>query len=122
MPLNKVLLIGFVPKAPEIHYLSSNVPGAKFVLGTTERGYTTKEGKRIPDQTEWHYIEAYREQARFVEQWVKPGSLLLVEGKLRYHTYTDNQGNTRRIAQILAQKISFYESDVRSAPAGLQHS
>jgi single-strand DNA-binding protein len=110
MSLNKVILIGNVGKDPDVHYFDSKSANAKFTLATSERGYTLANGTQVPEKTEWHNIVARRNQAQFVEKYVKKGSSLLVEGKLTYRDYTDNTGVKRYVTEIIADRIEFYNS------------
>lgn len=110
MSLNKVILIGRTGKDPEIRYFDSNSAVANFSLATSERGYKLANGTEVPERTEWHSVVAYRELAIFAEKWIKKGSLLYVEGKIRYRTYVDNTGVRRQVTEILAEKINFFES------------
>ena len=110
MSLNKIILIGRTGKDPEIRYFDSNSAVANFSLATSERGYKLANGTEVPERTEWHNVVAYRELAIFAEKWIKKGSLLYVEGKIRYRTYVDNTGIRRQVTEILAEKINFFES------------
>ncbi|AIJ35444.1 single-stranded DNA-binding protein [Porphyromonas gingivalis] len=110
MSLNKIILIGRTGKDPEIRYFDSNSAVANFSLATSERGYKLANGTEVPERTEWHNVVAYRELAIFAEKWIKKGSLLYVEGKIRYRTYVDNTGVRRQVTEILAEKINFFES------------
>ncbi len=108
MSLNKVILIGNVGKDPELRYFDSNSAVANFSLATTERGYRLANGTEVPERTEWHNIVAHRDLAAFAEKWVKKGSLLYVEGKLRYRSYVDRNDVQRYITEVIADKISFF--------------
>ncbi len=110
MSLNKVLLIGNVGKDPDVRYFDSGVAVANFPLATSERGYTLSNGTVIPERTEWHNIVVRREQVSFVEKWVKKGSSLYVEGKIRTRSYDDPSGIKRYVTEIYADRIEFYNS------------
>ena len=83
MSVNKVILIGNVGKDPDVRYLENNVCVANFTLATTERGYTTQSGIQIPDKTEWHNIVVWRGLAEIAEKYVRKGTQLYIEGKIR---------------------------------------
>lgn len=108
MSLNKVILIGFVGKEPEIRYLDKENSVAQFSLATTERGFTLANGNEIPDSTDWHNIVAFGEHAKFVEKWVKKGSSLHIEGRIRYRSYVDKQSITRYVTEIVADRLNFF--------------
>lgn len=103
MSLNKVMLIGNVGKDPEVRHLESGVATASFTLATTER-YKDKSGENR-EQTEWHNIVCWRALADIVEKYVKKGSQLYIEGKIRSRSYTDRDGNTRYITEIIADTL-----------------
>ena len=105
MAINKVILLGNVGKDPDVRYLDNNVAVANFTLATTERGYTAANGTQIPDKTEWHNIVVWRGLAQVVEKYVRKGSPLYVEGKIRTRSYDDSSGNKRYITEIYADNI-----------------
>lgn len=105
MSVNKVILIGNVGKDPEIRYLDNNVAVANFPIATTERGFTTRDGQTVPERTEWHNIVAWRGLAQIVEKYVKKGTQLFIEGKIRTRSYDDKDGNKRYVTEIFADNI-----------------
>ncbi|MDR2680975.1 MAG: single-stranded DNA-binding protein [Tannerella sp.] len=108
MSLNKVILIGNVGKDPDVRYFDSGSAVANFSLATSERGYKLSNGTEVPERTEWHNISVSRDRAQFVEKYVKKGSLVYVEGKIRTRNYDDKDGNKRYITEIVADRIEFY--------------
>lgn len=105
MSVNKVILIGNVGKDPEVRYLEGGVAVASFTLATTERGYKTQSGVQIPDRTEWHNIIAWRGLAEIVEKYVRKGSPLYIEGKIRSRSWDDQNGIKRYVTEIYADNI-----------------
>ena len=79
--VNKVILIGNLGKDPEVRYLDSGVAVANFSLATTE-SYKNKEGDSV-SQTEWHNVVLWRGLAEVAEKWLKKGSSVYIEGKIR---------------------------------------
>lgn len=110
MSLNKVILIGNVGKDPDIRYFDSGAAVANFPLATSERGYTLTNGTVVPERTEWHNIVVRRDQVSFVEKWVKKGSGVYVEGKIRTRNYDDQSGVKRYVTEIHADRIEFYNT------------
>jgi len=108
MSLNKVILIGNVGKDPDVRYFDSGAAVANFPLATSERGYTLANGTVVPERTEWHNIVVRRDQVSFVEKWVKKGSGLYVEGKIRTRTYDDQGGVKRYMTEIYADRVEFF--------------
>ncbi|NDW17816.1 single-stranded DNA-binding protein [Dysgonomonas sp. 216] len=105
MSVNKVILIGNVGKDPEIRYFDNGSAVANFTLATTERGYTAANGTQIPDRTEWHNIVCWRGLAKVAEQFVKKGTQLYIEGKIRTRTYDDQNGVKRYVYEIYADNM-----------------
>jgi single-strand DNA-binding protein len=108
MSLNKVILIGNVGKDPEVRYFDSGNALANFPLATSERGYTLANGTVVPERTEWHNIVVRRDQVAFVEKWVKKGSGVYVEGKIRNRNYDDQAGIKRYVTEIYADRVEFF--------------
>ena len=105
MSLNKVMLIGNVGNDPEIRYLDSNPQSpqgnakvASFRLATTER-YRDRNGE-LRENTEWHNIVAWRNNADVAEKFVRKGTQLFIEGRLRTRQWTDQTGNKRLTTEI----------------------
>ena len=90
MSLNKVMLIGNVGRDPEIRYLEGNTKVATFTLATSER-FKDRNGE-TRENTEWHNIVAWRQSADVAEKFVRKGTQLYIEGRLRTRTWTDQQG------------------------------
>lgn len=105
MSVNKVLLIGNVGKDPDIRYLDNNVCVANFPLATTDRAYTTRAGVQIPEKTEWHNIVLWRGLAEVAEKYVRKGSQLYIEGKIRTRSWVDQNNITRYTTEIYADNM-----------------
>lgn len=110
MSVNKVILVGNVGKDPEVRYLENNPqnPGAnpkmaRFPLATSER-YRDRNGEQRED-TEWHNIIAWRNSADVIERFVRKGSQVYIEGRLRTRKYTDNDGKDRYTTEIVVENI-----------------
>ena len=113
MSLNKVILIGNVGKDPDVRYFDSGSAVANFPLATSERGYTLSNGTVVPERTEWHNIVVRRDLVPFVEKWVKKGSGVYVEGKIRTRSYDDPSGVKRYVTEIHADRVDFYSTGSR---------
>lgn len=104
MALNKVMLIGNVGKDPEVRYLETpeHPKVAQFTLATGER-YKAKDGS-LQEQTEWHNIVAWRGLADIAEKYIRKGSSLYVEGRLRTRSWEVNGQKAYR-TEILVDRI-----------------
>jgi len=109
MSVNKVILLGNVGKDPEVRYFDNGGSVANFTLATTERGYTAANGTQVPDRTEWHNIVLWRGLAEIAEKYVKKGSKLFIEGKIRTRSYDDTAGNKRYITEIWGDNMELLD-------------
>ncbi len=105
MSVNKVILIGNVGKDPEVRYLDNGVAVANLPLATSERGYTTSAGVQVPERTEWHNIVLWRGLAEIAEKYVRKGSQIYIEGKIRTRNYDDQNGVKRYVTEIFADSM-----------------
>jgi single-strand DNA-binding protein len=91
---NKATLIGNVGKDPVIQTLDYHVKVAKFSLATTE---TFKDaGHHTQTVTDWHQIVCWRGLAELAEKYLKKGSLVYIEGKLKTRTFDDKEGQKKQ--------------------------
>ena len=102
--VNKVILIGNLGKDPEVRYLDNGVAVANISLATSEN-YKNKQGERVT-QTEWHDVVLWRGLAEVAEKYLKKGSSVYVEGKLRTNKWVDKDENTRYKTEVLADKLT----------------
>ena len=110
MSLNKVMLIGNVGKDPEVRYLDGNnnpnsgsTKVATFTLATTER-YRDRNGE-LRENTEWHNIVAWRNSADVAEKYIRKGTQVYIEGKLRTRSWTDQTGNKRYTTEVTVDNL-----------------
>ena len=106
MSLNKAMLIGNVGRDPEVRYLDGSSGQAKvatFTLATTER-YRDRNGE-TRENTEWHNIVAWRSTADVVERFVKKGTQVYIEGRIRTRSWDDQNGNKRYTTEIIADTL-----------------
>jgi single-strand DNA-binding protein len=99
MSVNKVILIGNVGKDPEVRYLDNNLPICKMSLATSEV-YKNKAGEKVTT-TEWHNIILWRGLAEVAEKYVKKGSQVYIEGRLRTRSYDDKDKVKRYTTEIV---------------------
>lgn len=105
--VNKVILIGRLGKDPELKYLPSGTPLCSFSLATSE-SYTDKQGKKV-ENTEWHNIVIWEKLAEVANQFLKKGSQVYLEGKLKYENY-EKDGVKKTIAKIVAKELVFLDA------------
>ena len=99
---NKVQLIGHVGQDPEIKQLE-NGRVANFTIATND-SYTNAKGEKV-EQTEWHRVSAWGKTVDIIEQLLKKGSHVAIEGKLTHRSYDDKDGNKRYITEVVANEL-----------------
>ena len=123
MSLNKVMLIGNVGRDPEVRYLDGNSGNAKvatFTLATTER-YRDRNGE-TRENTEWHNIVAWRGNADVAERFIRKGTQLFIEGRIRTRSWDDQTGNKRYTTEIIVDNLQLLgkKSDNPGGQGGYQ--
>ncbi len=106
--INKVFLIGNVGADPVIRCFENGNNVAKFRLVTTER-FTGKDGQR-KEINEWHNVEAWGQPAAIIDQYVRKGDRLFVEGQIHYEEYKDKTGVTRYQTVIRLHEVKMLTS------------
>lgn len=99
---NSVSLIGVAGKDAELRTTNAGVPYARFSLATSTGGYTKQDGTQVPEQTQWHNIVCFRKQADFAGKYVKKGMKVSVDGMIIYGSYQNQQGQTEKTCDIVA--------------------
>ena len=102
--VNKVILVGNLGKDPQVNYLDNGIAVANFSLATTE-SYKNKEGEKV-SQTEWHNIVLWRGLAEVAEKYLKKGSSVYIEGKIKTRKWEDKEGVTRYSTEVLADNMT----------------
>ncbi len=104
MSVNKVILIGNVGKDPDVRYMENNVAVAKFSLATSET-YKKSNGETVKN-TEWHNIVLWRGLAQIAEKYVKKGSQIYIEGRIKSRSYDDKDGVKKYITEIVGDNMT----------------
>ncbi len=97
------MLIGNVGKDPDIRHLESGTAVANLTLATTER-YKDRNGE-MQEQTEWHNVVLWRGLADVTERFVRKGSQIFIEGKIRTRSWEDQSGQKRYTTEIVADNM-----------------
>ena len=103
--LNKVILIGNLGAEPEIRAMNSTARVATLSLATSESWLDKNTRERVT-KTEWHRITVFNEYTiSFIENYVKKGAKLYVEGALQTNKYTDSAGVEKYTTQIIISQV-----------------
>src|SRR5437899_11319539 len=109
--LNKALLIGRLTKDPEMRYTPSGTAVTNFSIATN-RWSTGPDGER-KEFTDYHNILAYnagkRNLAEIVAQYTRKGALVYIEGRIQTRSWEGQDGQKRRITEIIANDVQFLE-------------
>jgi single-strand DNA-binding protein len=105
---NKIMVIGYLGRDPEIRYTPQGEAVCNFTVATTER--RKDNAGEMQDVTTWFRVTVWRRQAEIANQYLSKGKQVYVEGRLRQTEYTDRDGNRRTTLEITATDIQFLGS------------
>lgn len=113
--VNKVFLIGRLGKDPVIKHFQNDGAIAEFPLATTE-AYKDREGKWV-ELTDWHNVKLPNKfMAERAEKYLKKGSQVFIEGKIRTRSYDDKDGNKRYITEIVCETFRMLDKRTDGQP------
>ncbi len=118
MSVNKVILVGNVGKDPETRYLDETTAITKFPMATSET-YKNKSGERV-STTEWHNIVLWRGLAQVAEKYVKKGTQIYLEGRIKTRSYEDADGNRKYITEIVGDQMQLLGKKPDDGEGGMQ--
>lgn len=101
--VNKAIVLGNLGQDPDVRSTSSGQMVANFSLATN-RSWTDRNGQR-QEQTEWHKIVAWAKLAEIIEQYLKKGDQVYIEGRLQTRSWEDKSGEKRYTTEIVAQEM-----------------
>lgn len=111
--LNRITLMGRLTRDPELRHTGSGIAVASFTLAV-DRDFKNQDGKKECDFID---IVAWRGTGEFVSKYFDKGSMAVVSGRLQIRNWTDNEGNKRRSAEVIADNI-YFGSSKRSGDSG----
>lgn len=103
MNLNKVFILGNLTRDPEVRSLPSGQLVASFGVATNRVFYD--KDKQRQQQTEFHNIVAFGRTAEIAQQYLKKGSMVLIEGRIQTRSWQDSSGNTRYRTEIITERL-----------------
>jgi len=103
--VNKVILIGNLGKDPEVRRLENGAVIASFPLATSEV-YTDKTTGDKKEITDWHDIVLWRGLAEIAEKYIRKGTKIYVEGRLKKRSWQDKEGNMRYATEVLGDDVT----------------
>jgi single-strand DNA-binding protein len=112
--VNRVTLLGNLGRDPETRYAADGAAVCNFTVATTDR-WKDKASGETREATEWHRIVAFGRLAEIAGEYLRKGSPVYVEGKLRTRKWTDKEGQERYTTEINADSIQFIGRKEESA-------
>jgi single-strand DNA-binding protein len=117
MSVNKVILVGRLGRDPETRFTASGQAVANFSLATDE-SFKSRSGER-QKRTEWHRIVLWGKLAEIVQQYLKKGMLVYIEGRIQTRQWEDKRDGQKRTAtEIVANVMRMLTPRGEGAPAG----
>ena len=116
MSVNKAILVGRLGKDPETRFTSGGQAVATFNMAT-DSSYKDRNGER-QKRTEWHRIKAWGKLAEIVQQYLKKGSLVFIEGRIETREWQDKEGVKRYTTEIVANEMRMLGSRADGMAAG----
>lgn len=107
--INKVILIGNMGNDPEVRYMPSGDAFANITIATNESWKDKTSGEQH-NQTEWHNIVLFGRLAEIAGEYLKKGSKIYIEGKLRTRKWKDKAGQDRQTTEIVARDMQMLDS------------
>jgi single-strand binding protein len=102
--INKVIILGRLGNDPDSRSMPNGDPVTKISVATSEEWVDKQSGEK-KQITEWHNIIAYRKLAEIFSKWLKKGSQVYIEGRLRTRKWQDQNGQDRYATEIIADKM-----------------
>ena len=105
MSFNKITIVGYLGRDPELRYTPQGTAVCNFSIATTEKRKNARGEKE--EHTIWFRVTAWGRQAELAAEYLAKGRQVYVEGRLRLEQYTDRDGNPRTSAEVNASDIQF---------------
>jgi single-strand DNA-binding protein len=106
--INKVILIGNLGTDPEVRYMPQGGAVANLTVATSE-SWTDKATNEKKEQTEWHRVVIYQRLAEIAGEYLRKGSKVYIEGKLKTRKWQDKDGVERYTTEIIANELQMLD-------------
>jgi single-strand DNA-binding protein len=115
--INKVILVGNLGKDPETRYMPSGSAVTNLTLATSE-AWKDKQSGEQQERTEWHKVAMFGRLAEIAAEYLRKGSQVYIEGKLRTRKWQDKEGKDRWTTEIVADEMQMLGGKGGGAGAG----
>jgi single-strand DNA-binding protein len=102
--INKVILVGNLGQDPETRYLPSGKAVTNLRIATSDSWKDKQTGEQ-KEQTEWHTVVMFERLAEIAAEYLRKGSQVYVEGRLRTRKWQDKEGRDRYTTEIVANEM-----------------
>ena len=107
--VNKVIIIGNLGKDPEVRYMPSGSAICNITVATTRQWKNKDSGEKM-EETEWHRVSFFDRQAEIAGEYLKKGSSVYVEGRLKTRKWTDKEGVERYTTEVISDVMQLLGS------------
>lgn len=104
--INRVILVGNLTRDPELKFTPAGKPVATFGIAINRVPYTNDQGERV-EGVDFFTVVVFDRQAETTHQYLKKGSGVAVDGKLRYRSWQTDDGQKRSVVEVVAQNVQF---------------
>ncbi len=106
--VNKVILVGNLGHDVEVRQMTNGNPVANIRMATNER-WTQRNTGQVQEHTEWHNVVLFGKRAELAQQYLRKGSWIYIEGRLRTRSWQDREGRERRTTEVVADDMQFLD-------------
>ncbi|HKE02880.1 MAG TPA: single-stranded DNA-binding protein [Blastocatellia bacterium] len=118
MSFNKITIVGYLGRDPELRYTPQGTALCKMSIATTEKRKNV--AGEMEEHTTWFRVTAWGRQAELANEYLAKGRQVYIEGRLRLEEYTDREGQKRFSAEVSANDIQFLGNRAESPGANIQ--
>jgi single-strand DNA-binding protein len=115
--LNRVVLVGNLTRDPELKFTPAGKPVATFGIAVNRIPYTNDQGERV-EGVDFFNVVVFDRQAETTHQYLKKGSGVALDGRLRYRSWQTDDGQKRSVVEVAAQNVQFLPRGGDSGSSG----
>jgi single-strand DNA-binding protein len=116
--INKAILVGNLGKDPETRYMPNGKAVTNFSIATSESWKDKQTGEQ-KEQTEWHNIVMYERLAEIAAEYLRKGSQVYIEGRIRTRKWQDKEGRDRYTTEIIGNEMQLLGGRGERGGAGM---
>ncbi|MBX7219575.1 MAG: single-stranded DNA-binding protein [Blastocatellia bacterium] len=110
MSFNKIIIVGYLGRDPDMRYTSQNVPVCSFNVATTERKKDGRPGEAGGETTTWFRVTFWREKAELANKYLAKGRQVYVEGRLSTKEWKNRDGVTQTSLEVTGTELHFIDN------------